>query len=471
MKKGFILFFALGLALSGFAQKWDSIPGRVGDPRILYSDTINNYMYTAGTFNTVGGKHMQGIARWNGVKWDSLGYGIDGLSYYTGNSSPQSPFTITNYQGKLYVGGVFSSLGNVKSPCLGTWDGFAWDSLPIQPFKGNLSSNDGVLTSAVINNKLYIGGWFDTIAGKPGIIGIAQWDGINWGSLNFPNLKDFYYVSTICEYKGSIYVGGNFCNTVGDTNSSILRWDGAIWHSVGGGIQGLSVHINSMVVYKGELYVAGYFFKKDGNIGDDIQRWNGTNWKGVGGGVGGYGQIFQLMIYNDKLYALGSYDKIGGIPTAYIAEWDSIKWCSLGSTFDNVITGGCIYNDSLYICGGFKKIDNTPIYQIAKWMGGNYVDSCGVDPTSVNDIITDNERVEVYPNPSTGIFTIKLSNSKSEIKNIIELYNMFGEKVLTQNMNSTSTQIDLSDKADGVYLYRLISSSGNDVSSGKFIIQ
>src|SRR5271168_4322216 len=95
----------------------------------------------------------------------------------------------------------------------------------------------GINTMKVINNNLYIGGWFDSVAGFPSM-GIAQWNDTNWSSLNFPNLKDFFTIEAICEYQGSIYVGGTFNNTTNDSISNILKWDGKNWLSVGGGIKG-----------------------------------------------------------------------------------------------------------------------------------------------------------------------------------------------------------------------------------------
>ena len=156
MKKYSILFLTIFLGIyshNAFSQHWDSLPGKFQNPnsvRVLYSDS--NYIYLAGAFNEIGGKHIQGIGRWDGVKWDSLGTGIDGLYYATGHSFPNNTLAITEYNGSLYVGGVFGSLGNVNAPCIGKWDGVSWDSLSIQPFK--INTNAAVLAMNVINDKL-----------------------------------------------------------------------------------------------------------------------------------------------------------------------------------------------------------------------------------------------------------------------------------------------------------------------------
>src|ERR1035437_1573438 len=90
------------LFFSAYSQKWDSLRRGLGNAsRVMYADTLDNYLYVAGGFYTVDGKHMKGIARWNGIQWDSLGAGIDGLD--TANKVPQNTLAITRYNGDLYV--------------------------------------------------------------------------------------------------------------------------------------------------------------------------------------------------------------------------------------------------------------------------------------------------------------------------------------------------------------------------------
>jgi len=455
---------------STYAQlRWDSLAPRINHfgnegPNVMYADS--NYLYMAGKFKTIDGKHIQGIAKWNGIKWDSLGAGIDGLEYDSLPSEyPENTWAITNYNGKLYIGGTFSSLGYIQTPRIGTWDGSVWDSLSIQPFKAN--SDYSVRALAIINNNLYMGGEFDTIAGLP-CNEIAKWNGSNWSNLNFPTLIAPFGIDAICEYEGSIYVGGNFCNTLGDTISNILRWNGTNWLSVGGGIKGGDV--SCMAVYKGELYVGGYFFKGAGNACDYIQRWNGTEWRGVGGGTGGAnGEIWQLLVRNNKLYALGEFQTAGGVNANEVASWDSTQWCSYGGTFDNTIFTGCIYKDSLYIGGGFRTIDGDSIVYVAEWTGGNYVDSCGAITTGVNEIQPNAMTVTLYPNPSNGKFTLSLQGVPEKTQ--ITVFNILGEQVYQSSINASNTEIDLSGKADGIYMYRVVTEAGSLVSQGKVVKQ
>jgi hypothetical protein len=64
-----------------------------------------------------------------------------------------------------------------------------------------------------------------------------------------------------------------------------------------------------------------------------------------------------------------------------------------------------------------------------------------VGNASLNQVST----MKIYPNPSTGIFTISASAS-------IEVYNLIGELILTDN---NATSIDLTAAPKGMYFVRL----------------
>ena len=140
-----------GISNSSFSQHWDSLSGgkfqNANSVNVLFSDS--SYIYSAGYFDKIGNTFIKGIARWNGIKWDSLGTGIDGLD--TLNAYPQNTLALAKYHNKLYAGGVFSSLGKVKAECIGTWNGTIWDSISTQPFKSNITSSVDAIDT--INNK------------------------------------------------------------------------------------------------------------------------------------------------------------------------------------------------------------------------------------------------------------------------------------------------------------------------------
>ncbi|HXB12324.1 MAG TPA: T9SS type A sorting domain-containing protein [Bacteroidia bacterium] len=80
-----------------------------------------------------------------------------------------------------------------------------------------------------------------------------------------------------------------------------------------------------------------------------------------------------------------------------------------------------------------------------------------------------NGAIQLYPNPNSGQFTLSVNSVTG--KSQFMVYSILGEQVSQFSINTTSIQIDLSNKAVGLYLYRVVTETGNLVSEGKFIIQ
>jgi uncharacterized repeat protein (TIGR03803 family) len=98
--------------------------------------------------------------------------------------------------------------------------------------------------------------------------------------------------------------------------------------------------------------------------------------------------------------------------------------------------------------------------------------------TTMNELKANNGEVRVFPNPNNGVFIIKSSVVSSQ--SLVEIYNVLGEKVYTASLNpsnggtsviSISLPIGEGKGGAGVYLYRVITESGELIGEGKLIIQ
>ncbi len=83
---------------------------------------------------------------------------------------------------------------------------------------------------------------------------------------------------------------------------------------------------------------------------------------------------------------------------------------------------------------------------------------------SVSDI--EDTNINIYPNPSNGIFT--LQNGTNNIKSF-DVFNMSGKIILSRNINSDKTTIDLSNQAHGFYFIKMYSE--DSVYNAKLIIK
>lgn len=73
---------------------------------------------------------------------------------------------------------------------------------------------------------------------------------------------------------------------------------------------------------------------------------------------------------------------------------------------------------------------------------------------SSNGFITENN-ITIYPNPSNGIFIIETQEDST-----VELYDMIGKKVLSKKVSIGSSNLDLSNYTNGIYLLTVTNTNG-----------
>jgi hypothetical protein len=150
-------------------------------------------------------------------------------------------------------------------------------------------------------------------------------------------------------------------------------------------------------------------------------------------------------------------------------------------------------NDSLGYVGGkggvlYKTIDGgtkwttetsgdaTTINQlftfdtVAYFIDSNLAIYKNIQPTGIENISIGKPIVNVYPNPGSGIFTIK--SSAENANSFIEVYNMLGEKVYSGAFqHQASFQINLTGQPNGMYFFRVTDNQRTLLDSGKLLIQ
>ena len=124
-------------------------------------------------------------------------------------------------------------------------------------------------------------------------------------------------------------------------------------------------------------------------------------------------------------------------------------------------------SDGGFIASGFTY-DNPENFWVVK-TDSLGCDTIGCNFTGIEQIKENDIGVKVFPNPSTGQFTLSLSNVPEKCN--VEVYNVLGERVESEKVKGESEEIDLSGQPNGIYLYRVITENGGLVGSGKVIIE
>ncbi|MBI3501395.1 MAG: T9SS type A sorting domain-containing protein [Bacteroidetes bacterium] len=447
MKKYFLTYIFL-LSIVASAQTWSALGSGIdtASSAAVYCMTMfNGELYVGGLFSKAGGVPANNIAKWNGSTWSAVGTGTSSYVY-----------ALCVYKNELYAGGIFVYADGKQVNEIAKWNGTSWDTV------GTGTDSSGVYALCVYNGELYAGGDFIK-AGGVSSPSIAKWNGTNWsgvgGGLTGGNYNG--WVMALTNYNGKLYATGDF-----STANSILgyynvaQWNGTNWDTLSTGLSGGSmVEFYSISGFNGEVYVGSAINNMTSCVPSGLGRipkWNGTCWDSVGAGIIG-GAIFALTEYNGSLYAGGGFSLAGGNPVKSIAKWNDTNWSSVGSGLDS---GGvwCFAIDtatgSLYVGGSFLFAGGISANKIAKWTMPN-----GINENNFSS------QINIFPNPTTGLFTITSTEKISSIK----ITNIIGEEIVTSAINHQTSTIDLSNYAKGIYFIKLLSEKG--IETKKIILQ
>ncbi|HBX65772.1 MAG TPA: hypothetical protein DEG32_06330, partial [Balneolaceae bacterium] len=127
---------------------------------------------------------------------------------------------------------------------------------------------------------------------------------------------------------------------------------------------GVDGNVRALEAYGDDIYVGGSFFYADTIEANSIVRFNKTDktWEALGEGIwrtnGNYGSIDDMLIYNEKLYVAGSFDRAGEKNATSIAYYDFNKseWFPLKGYPVGIVRSIDTWNNQLIIGGQFTEI-------------------------------------------------------------------------------------------------------------------
>ncbi|MFN0131477.1 MAG: hypothetical protein ACKVW3_02935 [Phycisphaerales bacterium] len=285
-----------------------------------FDDGTGPAIYAAGRFDTAGGVSANNIAKWNGVAWQPLGPGINGLvldlAVFNDGSGPS-----------LFAAGSFSTAGTTSAQHIAKWNGTSWSRLTNPGLSGTAKAllvfDDGT------GPALYVGGDFAT-AGEAPVANIAKWNGTSWTSLalGFDNGVDA--LATYDDGVGSaLYAGGRFGFTGAQPLSNIARWRAGQWSALATGISGQVSSLTAFDDGTGSSLFAGGNFASAGTVTSPfVIRWNRTQFLAVGPGTTGpVSSLATLASPSPALIVGGAFRQAGDVSSGNLARYQGCLPC------------------------------------------------------------------------------------------------------------------------------------------------
>lgn len=253
----------------------------------------------------IGGNYgLDPLQYWNGTEWKTYGdTAIDGVI-----------FDLKVIDNELWVAGGFDSIGNIQAEGIAIWDGSKWKSAYDFPNTFNDGSNvNRVVAIEEYKGEIFIGGNLqgDTLAE------IARWDGTSWRSVG-GGIKEhgFAGVNKLIIFRDELYVIGRWITEVGNVDNGIMRWNGEEWLRCGGGLQGSNGGYDA-VVYDDKLWVTGGMKTAGGVEVNGLAIWDGEQWCSPGNEFSGWPA--GIAVFRDTLYMGGNFETIDGDTFMHLA--------------------------------------------------------------------------------------------------------------------------------------------------------
>jgi len=222
-------------------SNWNPVIGVFNHPSFCSIKSIivhNNKLFAGGQFEDNEGFSMKNIGSFNGIYWDTVGAGLNGMVC-----------NLSTHNGSLVACGFFTASANDTSvKYIASWNGLNWNKI---------SSSYSFKTpscgpSFSFNNKLLIGNIWDTINSIP-MKGIACWDGTSYSSMGHVNISG---VNSFLIFNNQLFMSASYSG-----QSVVLKWDGINWEQIGGDFNN---DVFTLENYTGELFAGGRFSKCDG---------------------------------------------------------------------------------------------------------------------------------------------------------------------------------------------------------------
>ena len=439
MKLILTILFCISTIITN-SQNWISVAEvNTGHIELL---SFKDKLFASGNFTLIEGIPARGIAHYNNKDWKS--FLLDELPYTAINS-------LTIFNDQLFAfGSIEPSLGYGEIIKYNEFEN-TWVPLPnsqVLNYLGNGNYEAGTIDHAIeFKGDLYVTGDFDFIGDKPAK-NIAKWNGIEWQQVLDDNEFGIVLIHTtsIEKYNDKLIIAGYALDLNTNNGERILSWDGENLEVLDQGlVRNEDPRINDFEVYNGELYAACTFcFFPDDDNDYNLIKWNGLHWEGVKGFEQNELRIKALKNFSGYLAISVSTPN----HSVFLFNGDSNN--KIDQEFNYPITSLQEYNKQLFATGGAGL--NSNLTGIAKL--GRII----INPETES-------KCSFSPNPFTNDFLIGYENLENS-KTIISFLNLSGVILKKEVFNDLKgvylRKFDLIDFPSGVYIINLLTKGINE---------
>lgn len=303
-------------------NKWSTVGSGLSGKQVEVNamTVYKNELYVGGDFEKADGKEAYCIAKWDGANWSDIDTDWVFLKVNA----------LTVYKDILYIAG--ESLNSGKT-LIESWDGTSLKNTGID-------ENYSVNTMCIYKDELYTAGNYAdtnfTYGNK-----IPRWNGQHWAYDWIGKNKVYGKIKALLAYNGTLYAGG-FCGIpVHDTmyTQNIVVNDSANWKSMGNGLVAKNSScrrierrniIYTLAAYNGSIYAGGDFNISGGDTIYCVARWNGKKWMLLDKGLTSDsfdlpGLVCSMVEYKGWLYVGGDFSSAGDKKVNNIAQWHTQK--------------------------------------------------------------------------------------------------------------------------------------------------
>lgn len=282
----------------------------------------NGDLFVGGNITHAGGSPANGVARWTGSEWRSIGSGWS----------------------KYPVGSIVATKNDVYAldddRNLAHWQEQNWVSLPPLPVPANTKQIFSLQGSLfVVANESTVFRFLNN----------------QWFQIGDPFGAG---VKTLVSYDGSLVAAGRFVKVNGVTFNGVAIWNGTTWTPMADGLSNASLNqsdVKSLIVFKNDLYALGTFTRSGATELQGFTRWNGSEWIALD--TGGTPNPSFPIVYRGELVTLGN---------GAFRAWNGESWRTAGDSFSGHVDAATVYNGRL-VAGGYNI--GAPENDLVQWTG------------------------------------------------------------------------------------------------------